>query len=164
MSPAKRFVLPAREIEEELGSAVTVGAELFTVAHPYPERTVELHFFACELKGEPRAVLGQEMRWVAREALGRLDFPPADAELIQLLTRGMRAERRCSRSGDAQRLRSVSIPLTGPRQVAPWYGTIIESVPIVAVPVSLIAHDVRPGTVALPSALHEMAPAEVKDP
>jgi mutator protein MutT len=75
-----------REIEEELGSAVTVGAELFTVAHPYPERTVELHFFACELKGEPRAVLGQEMQWVSREALGRLDFPPADAELIQLLT------------------------------------------------------------------------------
>jgi 8-oxo-dGTP diphosphatase len=75
-----------REVEEELGAAVTVGAELFTVAHPYPERTVELHFFACELKGEPRAVLGQEMRWVSREALGRLEFPPADAELIQLLT------------------------------------------------------------------------------
>jgi len=63
-----------------------VNAELFTVAHSYSERTVELHFFTCVLDGEPRPVLGQEMRWVSREELRELAFPPADAELIERLT------------------------------------------------------------------------------
>ena len=75
----------AREIDEELGAGVRVGREVFSVEHAYPERTVELHFFACELVGEPRALLGQEMEWVARQRLRTLDFPPADAELIGLL-------------------------------------------------------------------------------
>jgi mutator protein MutT len=75
-----------REIDEELGTGATVNAELFTVAHSYSERTVELHFFACVLNGEPRPVLGQEMRWVSREELRELAFPPADAELIERLT------------------------------------------------------------------------------
>ena len=76
----------AREIAEELDTPIAVGRELFTVTHTYPDRIVELHFLACELKGEPRAVLGQEMRWVVREQLGTLRFPPADEELIRLLT------------------------------------------------------------------------------
>jgi hypothetical protein len=60
---------------------------VFTTTHAYGDRRVELHFFACELLGEPRPLLGQEMRWVARGELGGLQFPPADAELIGALTR-----------------------------------------------------------------------------
>jgi 8-oxo-dGTP diphosphatase len=75
-----------REILEELDTGITVGAELFSIAHPYPERVVELHFFRCALSGEPRPALGQEMRWVARAELALLEFPPADAELIRLLS------------------------------------------------------------------------------
>ena len=75
----------AREILEELDTAVGIGVELFSVSHSYPERVVELHFFACELSGEPQPMLGQEMRWVRREDLAQLEFPPADAELIALL-------------------------------------------------------------------------------
>jgi mutator protein MutT len=75
----------AREMLEELDTAVRVGAEVFSISHSYPERAVELHFFACELAGEPQPMLGQEMRWVRREDLAQLDFPPADAELIELL-------------------------------------------------------------------------------
>jgi 8-oxo-dGTP diphosphatase len=78
----------SREIREELDTAIRVGLELFSIAHPYPDRVVELHFFACELAGEPRPMLGQEMRWVRREELALLEFPAADAELIQLLSRG----------------------------------------------------------------------------
>lgn len=76
-----------REILEELDTAIRVGPELLSIAHPYPERVVELHFFRCELAGEPRPVLGQEMRWVRREDLAQLEFPPADEELIELLRR-----------------------------------------------------------------------------
>jgi 8-oxo-dGTP diphosphatase len=75
-----------REIEEELGVTVRVDAEVFSVTHEYPERVVQLHFFACELAGDPRALLGQEMRWVPRSELRAREFPPADAELIAMLT------------------------------------------------------------------------------
>jgi len=75
-----------REIDEELGCGVTVGREIYTITHAYPERTVELHFFACTLAGKPRPQLGQEMRWVARGVLRSLTFPAADRELIGLLS------------------------------------------------------------------------------
>jgi 8-oxo-dGTP diphosphatase len=58
------------------------------VAHEYPERIVELHFFQCDLLDEPRPILGQEMRWVARTELATLDFPPADTDLIEILAQG----------------------------------------------------------------------------
>jgi 8-oxo-dGTP diphosphatase len=75
----------ARELREELDVEARVGAEVFTTTHAYPERSVELHFFRCDLSGEPRPVLGQEMQWVRREDLATLAFPPADAELIRIL-------------------------------------------------------------------------------
>jgi 8-oxo-dGTP diphosphatase len=77
-----------REIAEELDTGIVVVREVLTVAHAYPERVVELHFFDCRLIGEPRAVLGQEVRWVRREELTSLTFPPADEELIRNLARG----------------------------------------------------------------------------
>jgi mutator protein MutT len=76
----------ARELLEELDVPSRVGEEIFATTHTYPERSVELHFFSCELLGEPRPQLGQEMRWVRREDLAALEFPPADAEMIQILT------------------------------------------------------------------------------
>src|SRR5262249_40494062 len=76
-----------REIHEELHADVQVVDEILAVTHDYPDRVVELHFLRCELVDEPRAALGQEMRWVAREDLSELEFPPADAELIALLQR-----------------------------------------------------------------------------
>lgn len=75
-----------REIREELDAEVNVGEETHTVAHAYPDRIVELHFFRCDLVGEPRAVLGQEIAWVRRESLRELEFPPADSGLIRLLS------------------------------------------------------------------------------
>ncbi len=75
----------ARELREELDVDVTVGEELFSTTHTYPDRGVELHFLRCELLGDPAPQVGQEMRWVARKELSALRFPPADAELIRLL-------------------------------------------------------------------------------
>ena len=75
----------AREIREELGCAISVGEKLLAVAHDYSDRTVELHFFRCELAGEPQPLLGQEIRWALRSELPGLEFPPADDELIRLL-------------------------------------------------------------------------------
>jgi 8-oxo-dGTP diphosphatase len=74
-----------RELYEELDVAARVGAELLATSHAYPDRTVELHFFRCDLLGEPRPQLGQDMRWVSRDELVTLPFPPADVELIRML-------------------------------------------------------------------------------
>jgi mutator protein MutT len=76
----------ARELREELGAEAIVGDELLQTMHEYADHRVELHFVRCELAGTPTPQLGQEMRWVPREELGTLQFPPADAELIRLLT------------------------------------------------------------------------------
>ena len=75
----------ARELREELDVEAQVGEEVLVTTHPYADRSVELHFFRCDLKGEPRPLLGQEMRWATREELATLEFPPADAALIQML-------------------------------------------------------------------------------
>ena len=75
----------ARELREELDVDARVGVEVFTTTHIYPERRVELHFLQCELQGEPRPLIGQEMRWVPRAELGSFEFPPADAKLIEIL-------------------------------------------------------------------------------
>jgi len=74
-----------RELVEELGCDATIGEELLAVTHEYPDRVIELHFVECRLTSEPTPLLGQNMRWVARDELPSLQFPPADDELIALL-------------------------------------------------------------------------------
>lgn len=78
-----------REMAEELGCGITLLRKVFHTAHSYPERTVELHFYRGELTGTPRAVLGQELRWITRDEFASLEFPPADAELIARLRDGL---------------------------------------------------------------------------
>ena len=77
----------ARELIEELGARAVVGSEIFAVTHDYPDRSVELHFLACTLRNPPVPLLGQEMRWVPREELHSLSFPPADDELVARLAK-----------------------------------------------------------------------------
>jgi mutator protein MutT len=74
-----------RELFEELDIVAGVGARVFSVTHAYPDRNVELHFYTCSFEGDPKPMLGQEMRWVTRSELGGLQFPEADAELIAKL-------------------------------------------------------------------------------
>jgi 8-oxo-dGTP diphosphatase len=77
-----------REIREELDADVSVMDLVLQTTHAYPDRTVALYFYRCLLLGVPHALLGQQMRWVRREELLSLPFPPADTELIALLTGG----------------------------------------------------------------------------
>ena len=75
-----------RELREELDIEAGVGALVHAVTHAYPERSVELHFYACTFTGDARPMIGQQMRWVARDDLAALPFPEADADLIRQLT------------------------------------------------------------------------------
>ena len=76
----------ARELDEELGVPCRVGRLRLATTHEYPGRRVELHFFDCEIDGEPRPLLGQELRWVSASELASLPLPEADAGLVALLT------------------------------------------------------------------------------
>jgi len=75
-----------RELREELAVEALIGDEILTTVFSYDDRTIELHFYRCELAGEPHPQLGQAMRWVTREELRTLALPPADAALVALLT------------------------------------------------------------------------------
>jgi 8-oxo-dGTP diphosphatase len=75
-----------REVFEELDAVVDVGELAHTVTHDYPEKTVQLFFYRCALRGEPKPMMGQQMRWVHRRELTQLPFPEADRELISLLS------------------------------------------------------------------------------
>jgi 8-oxo-dGTP diphosphatase len=75
-----------RELFEELDIVAEVGELVQTVTHEYPEKTVQLHFYRCEYAGEPKPMLGQEIRWVPRGELATLPFPEADTKLLELLS------------------------------------------------------------------------------
>jgi 8-oxo-dGTP diphosphatase len=75
-----------RELHEELDILADVGALVHSVTHDYVERIVELHFYACGYRGEPKPMIGQDLRWVPRTELATLPFPDADAALIAILT------------------------------------------------------------------------------
>ena len=79
-----------REIFEELDAVAIVGELVHTVTHAYPEKIVELFFYRCELDGDAKPMMGQEMRWIARTELSVLPFPEADRDLIsQLIGRSL---------------------------------------------------------------------------
>ena len=62
------------------------GDKLLTTVHEYDDRIIELHFYGCALIGTPRPVLGQRLEWVSVSQLRKLNFPPADAQLIEHLS------------------------------------------------------------------------------
>ena len=75
-----------REMREELDTDVDVRDLVFHTTHAYADRTVALFFYNCVLRQTPRPLLGQEMRWAKRSELAALGFPPADEELIRILS------------------------------------------------------------------------------
>jgi mutator protein MutT len=78
-----------RELREELGVEVSVGALLREVRHAYPEKTVRIRFFECRLPGgDPEPIGCPELRWVLPAELSSFEFPPADARLLEDLAGG----------------------------------------------------------------------------
>jgi len=80
----------ARELQEELGINVTVGALFESITHDYPEKTVHLKFFVCRLEaGEPRPIGCAALKWVAKSEMKDCDFPAADARLLEELQQNL---------------------------------------------------------------------------
>ncbi len=77
-----------RELREELDVQGDVLREMYRTQYRYPERFLELRFFSCAISGTPRPMQGQQVRWVPREELASLKFPPADEEFVRRLMGG----------------------------------------------------------------------------
>ena len=80
-----------REIREELGVEISAGKLFEEVVHDYPEKSVHLKFFICQLlSGEPQPLGCAAFKWVGKSELDDHAFPAADAQLLDKL----RASRR----------------------------------------------------------------------
>lgn len=72
----------ARELAEEMGIAVRVGKRLATVSHDYPDLSIELSAFECDItSGEPEDRACADHRWVGPDELAGYDLLPPDVGL-----------------------------------------------------------------------------------
>jgi mutator protein MutT len=75
-----------REIHEELGVEISVGELFEEVFHAYPEKSVHLKFFTCQLlSGEPQPLDCAAVKWIDKTELADFEFPAADARLLEKL-------------------------------------------------------------------------------
>lgn len=71
-----------RELREELGVAlVSAGEPLFEIRDPGTPFVVR--FRATRIRGEPRALEHDELRWVPRAELPTLGLAPGDARFVE---------------------------------------------------------------------------------
>jgi 8-oxo-dGTP diphosphatase len=75
-----------RELREELGVETRPEAEIMTLTHEYPDRSVELVLWRTTiLNGVPRSLDGQALKWVVCQSLGNERLLPADEPFVEAL-------------------------------------------------------------------------------
>jgi 8-oxo-dGTP diphosphatase len=77
-----------RELREELGVELEVGAERFQTLHTYADVEVDLHVYRARVRGGmPQPQAGQVVREVNLTELATLPFCEADRPLVDALLR-----------------------------------------------------------------------------
>jgi 8-oxo-dGTP diphosphatase len=78
-----------RELAEELSIEADIGDQVFRLRHRYPDRFVEVVFFAVtSYRGVMRNRVFESIVWVPRSQLGRFRFLEADRELVKRICQG----------------------------------------------------------------------------
>ncbi len=78
-----------REILEELGVEIEVGAQIGTVRHAYTHLRITLYAFECRwISGEPQAIQCANWAWVTLADLDHYAFPVTDQKIIAMLRDG----------------------------------------------------------------------------
>jgi len=73
-----------RELKEELGVSVSIGAALSPATHCYTDFTVTLYPFTCRLSGGPITMYEhQALKWMEPERMPELDWAAADLPVIR---------------------------------------------------------------------------------
>lgn len=79
----------ARELAEELSIQADVGEEVFRLRHRYPDRYVEVVFFAVpKFRGAVENRVFEAIEWASRKKLPEYNFLEADRELVSRIARG----------------------------------------------------------------------------
>lgn len=75
-----------REIREELGVEIAVGAQIATIEYEYPDFHLSMDCFWCRLvSGEPVLKEAEAARWLTKHQLHEVDWLSADAALLPAL-------------------------------------------------------------------------------
>ncbi|MGH9357957.1 MAG: (deoxy)nucleoside triphosphate pyrophosphohydrolase [Terriglobia bacterium] len=78
-----------RELEEELAITAEIGEEVFRLRHQYPDRYIEVVFFAVRsFQGSICNRVFEDIKWAPRCKLGEYRFLEADRELVDRIARG----------------------------------------------------------------------------
>jgi 8-oxo-dGTP diphosphatase len=79
-----------RELSEELGVRARIDGEIACYEFQYPGRSRILLIFyrVVEFEGEPQNLDFEQLRWVAREELGALDFLEGDLDFVRRFVAG----------------------------------------------------------------------------
>lgn len=74
-----------RECQEELDVTLSVERELTDVVYKYPDCTIHLHFYLCDIiAGTPEKKEHNAIAWIAPDEVARYEFCPADKMMLQL--------------------------------------------------------------------------------
>ncbi len=75
-----------RELKEELGIVVRVGAKLLSFEHAYTHKKLFFTVHICDwISGKPKPLASQKLLWVAPEKLFDFPFPAANTKIISEL-------------------------------------------------------------------------------
>lgn len=75
-----------RECREEIGVEIKPLQLFKEIKHQYPDRSIHLYFFLCEiLSGSPQTLDCAGIAWASPQELKNYEFPEADLELIKNL-------------------------------------------------------------------------------
>ena len=76
-----------RELAEELTIQAEIDEEVFRLHHQYPDRNVEVVFFAVRrFRGTLRNQVFEAIAWVDRSRLSQFNFLEADRELVRQIS------------------------------------------------------------------------------
>ena len=75
-----------RELKEEIAIDTLAMQPLITISHDYSDKQVLLEVFLVDqFLGEPTAQEGQQQGWFNKEQLTSIDFPKANAPIVEKL-------------------------------------------------------------------------------
>jgi len=76
----------ARELKEEVSIEILACQPFLLIEHDYGDKKVKLEIFLVDqFLGEPKALEGNEEQWCPLNKLDQLDFPEANAAIVEKL-------------------------------------------------------------------------------
>ena len=80
-----------REIREELATEIRVGDRIGTIEYDYPDFHLSMDCFWCEvIKGDLVLLEALDARWLTRDELDRVEWLPADLEIVKRIEKCMK--------------------------------------------------------------------------